>query len=130
MSELLLKCGHTANAIETLPDGTQKPSCVICLCNEPADDVPGLEGRKARCAFCGKEVDSSYKLAFFEYGGDVTSVSDQIFVATRSKLLPFIWKEKDKVKKQKMHEVLLRINQKIKESATRDSYYCGCRGWD
>ena len=59
----LMKCGHTANA-ET-SDG--KPCCVICACFELAEKQPSLQGRKAKCSYCGKIVDSNYNLPFFEY---------------------------------------------------------------
>lgn len=65
MEKLLMKCGHTANA-ET---STGQPCCIICGCTEIMPK-PDLTGRKARCSFCGKEVDSNYNLPFFEYRKD------------------------------------------------------------
>jgi hypothetical protein len=64
--EVLMKCGHTAQGIERL---TQKPICIICMCNQPAEQKPDLTGRKARCICykCKSEVDSSFQLPFFEY---------------------------------------------------------------
>lgn len=65
MEKVLMKCGHTANA-ETY-DG--RPYCIICGCEEIMPK-PDLTKRKARCSFCGKEVDSDYNLPFFEYRKD------------------------------------------------------------
>ena len=67
MYKPLMKCGHTANA-ET---STGEPCCAICAgFTEDAYIVvprPSLEGRKAKCSFCGNIVDSDYNLPFFEY---------------------------------------------------------------
>ena len=88
MARLLMKCGHVANAT----DANGNPCCAICAgidnrAFEIAREVKGtdgLEGRKAKCPYCGKTVDSKWELPFFEYCPDVD----------------------------------------------RDSYYCGCWGWD
>lgn len=69
---LLMKCGHTANAINS---GSRKPCCAICIGIDPGAEVvaeiqPTLEGRVARCAFCGLEAKSGLTLAFFEYHPD------------------------------------------------------------
>lgn len=61
--KVLMKCGHTANG--TTMDG--KPYCVICNCKEVREDKPSLEGRKAKCGWCERMVDSNYNLPFFEY---------------------------------------------------------------
>lgn len=63
MKKFIMKCGHIANA-ET-PDG--KPACAICGCFDIADEQPILRNRKARCSYCGKEVDSNFNLPFFEF---------------------------------------------------------------
>jgi hypothetical protein len=105
MSDALMKCGHSAQGI----NGTGKPVCLICMCEEIAESKPDLTGRKARCSYFGKEVyncethypkmlttdsrgkkhcgslvDSSYSLPFFEY----------------------------------------------KPNSKEDSFYCGCMSWD
>ena len=76
MSDVLMKCGHTAQAV----DGGGNPVCVFCMCEEVAEEKPDLTGRKARCSYFGKtfrrggrmvtchgEADSKYTLPFFEY---------------------------------------------------------------
>lgn len=62
MEKVMMACGHTANG--TLANG--EPCCAICSCTEVVKK-PLLEGRKARCSYCGKETDSNYGLAFFEF---------------------------------------------------------------
>ena len=71
----LMACGHVAQAV----DGkTGKPGCVFCFPDPKSTIVKrtienmtdGLEGRKARCAWCNKKVDSRWDLAFFEYKPD------------------------------------------------------------
>ena len=64
----LMKCGHTAMAIN---GKTNKPCCVICHGDprsEITDDLPDLTGRLAKCG-CGNTRESSIKLPFFEYKG-------------------------------------------------------------
>lgn len=63
----LMKCGHAAQ-------GTDKggnPVCVICIGLDDGAKVvaeePNLEGRKASCPYCHKQVDSSTNLPFFEH---------------------------------------------------------------
>jgi len=71
MSDVLMKCGHTANAHKILDDGTSIPSCVICNCDEIQEERPSLEGRYAVCSGCKKTpantTKSRYDLPFFEY---------------------------------------------------------------
>lgn len=71
----LMACGHVAQAV----DGkTGKPGCIFCFPNPKSTIVKrtienmtdGLEGRKARCAWCNKKTDSRWDLAFFEYKPD------------------------------------------------------------
>lgn len=68
-SSVLMRCGHAANAVD---HATGKPVCAICIGLTPdaeivAEKQPDLKGRKARCVYCKREVDSSTSLAFFEY---------------------------------------------------------------
>lgn len=62
----LMKCGHVANSVTA--DG--KPFCVICGCENVAIKTYELEGRKARCSYCGKTVESNLNLPFFEFRPD------------------------------------------------------------
>jgi hypothetical protein len=60
-------------------DSNNKPCCVICAgitknafiikkeIDENKNPTAGLEGRKAKCVYCGSIVDSSWNLPFFEY---------------------------------------------------------------
>ena len=81
MSDILMKCGHTANA--TQPDG--QPSCAICAGIHPdayvIEDRPvELRGRRSRCTYyhnvgrkgkkCKDECDSSLALPFFTHQPD------------------------------------------------------------
>lgn len=65
----LMKCGHTANGTLNTKDG-EKPYCVICDCQELAEEKPTLTGRKAACWCCGKIKDSDYGLPFFKHNPD------------------------------------------------------------
>jgi len=71
---ILLKCGCVASALRTATGGKKHdppiPCCSVHDCIEPAEKMPDLTGRKARCAYGGSEVDSNYNLAFFEYRPD------------------------------------------------------------
>ena len=71
MNTPMMKCGHAANAMVKTHDG-EKPCCAICTGPEAfiVDDAPpSLDGRKSKCAQCGKIVDSRTDLPFFEYRG-------------------------------------------------------------
>ena len=67
MGEVMMKCGHAANATHN-----GKPVCAIYFGLTPdaeivAGTAPDLTGRKARCNYCGEIVDSKASLPFFEY---------------------------------------------------------------
>ena len=52
MSDTLMACGHTAQAV----DGTGAPVCAICLTVTPdarvvVEDKPDLTGRMSRCSY-------------------------------------------------------------------------------
>lgn len=70
MNNVLMKCGHTANA--EYEDG--KPCCLICAPKTEAFEIveekPNLKGRKAKCTDCGKITDSRWDLPFFAYRPD------------------------------------------------------------
>jgi len=79
MSNPLMKCGHTANAVRT---NTNEPVCVICIgivpgADEVAESLPDLSNRKARCVYGDREVDSSFELAFFEHRPD--AIADEYY---------------------------------------------------
>lgn len=101
----LMKCGHTAQAFQKMPDGSERPACAICVGIDPGSTVvdeaaPSLEGRRARCSYnhdgrgcpttrhgggcCTSDRASDYGLAFFE----------------------------------------LQLDEEF------DRFYCGCWGWD
>lgn len=65
MGQVLMQCGHSANAEH---DG--KPACAICIGiiagATVEDETPNLEGRLSRCG-CGHTEPSSLNLPFFEY---------------------------------------------------------------
>ena len=71
---VMMKCGHASNSKKILDDGTKVNSCIICRCTEEAESLPSLEGRVAVCGQHKggnpKEVESSWKLPFFEYRPD------------------------------------------------------------
>ena len=106
MSDILMKCGHTANAVNS---DTKKPACVICMCEEPAETKPDLTGRKARCAYYGREVDhceTHYpNMLTTDYRGKKHCGS---FVDSKYSL-PFF---------------------EHKPNGKEDSFYCGCMSWD
>jgi hypothetical protein len=57
----IMRCGHSANAIDRK---TGKDCCVICIgivagADEPMQNQPVLEGRKAQCAMCANIKDSN-----------------------------------------------------------------------
>lgn len=59
-SKTMMKCGHAANSMGSPAGSTEKmPACVICSCFEQAES-PNLTGRKARCAYYGTPVKSSW----------------------------------------------------------------------
>jgi len=60
----LMKCGHSAQGtIER--DGQRIPACIICAgsgrfgWDEPADELPNLRGRMARCEHYGQKSEGS-----------------------------------------------------------------------
>lgn len=68
----LMKCGHSANGYDAK---TGNPVCIICSMITPDAEIvveerPSLEGRKAKCGYGDKIVDSDYNLPFFEYRPD------------------------------------------------------------
>lgn len=63
----MMKCGHAANAT----DEQGNPICLICYGWKPGaaevdENPPSLEGREAKCVYCGRVVTSSENLPFFK----------------------------------------------------------------
>jgi len=86
MSNVLMKCGHSANGYKQTESGPV-PVCVICAgitkdAEIVEDNVPDLTGRKARCNHFGQEArhgktctgeaNSKIDLVFFEHKPDRT----------------------------------------------------------
>jgi len=65
----LMKCGHVAQGT-AIVGGEHIPVCVICDCIDVAEYTPDLEGRKAKCHYCGAVVESNLQLPFFGYCPD------------------------------------------------------------
>ena len=113
----LMKCGHAANGLHVLPDGTKEPSCVICAGIPSVGDgyktvdesPPSLEGRMSRCSYykpgfkcaCGK--DHCPPNHNEQHGGNYPAV------APSSTSLPFFSHRPDN---------------------EFDQHFCGCWGWD
>lgn len=66
MNNPMMKCGHTANAV----DQHGNPVCIICMCTEIQEEKPSLEGRMAKCSDCGNITTSDWNLPFFKYCPD------------------------------------------------------------
>lgn len=74
MDKFLMACGHVSNANESV---THRPVCVICVGTDKdlqartivrkCSGNDGLEGRKAKCCYGDKVVNSNWNLPFFEY---------------------------------------------------------------
>lgn len=137
-NHVMMKCGHAANATHN-----GKPSCVICAGIHPGAEVvddspPSLEGRTARCS-CGKERPSDQALPFFERGGvRVSSPLFHIEKEAREKVIAYRKGRKepyDVLAKTEpaFVELVAALKQAMDETqrtATVDTYYCGCMGWD
>jgi hypothetical protein len=129
MERILLKCGCVANATKTMPDGTQKPSCFVHLCDEPIENID-LTGRIAKCASCGKIVESSYNLAFFQLNGDETSAPKNLLNIRNATLRSYHKMKNDHPDKTQTRNMIQYLNNQIRALSTRDLFYCGCNGWD
>ena len=67
---VLMKCGHTSNALKIGAGGEKIPCCVICGCTEISDKQVDLVGRQAKCAECGSVTKSNLSLSFFKYNSN------------------------------------------------------------
>jgi hypothetical protein len=58
LNQTVMACGHVANAVETLADGSRRAVCVICVglgrgAETPMDPQP-KPPKGYRCASCGR----------------------------------------------------------------------------
>jgi hypothetical protein len=134
-------------------DANGEPACVICV-GLPGYQIKTIDfdftGRKAYC-HCGKEVDSSPNLAFFEIGGCIKRAPEELLKIKRD-----AWDIQDKILRTKLTlevadvihgrlalasslPILRQGKAAIKEhdkamaackNNAPDSFYCGCDGWD
>lgn len=134
--KVLLKCGHVANAV----DEAENPVCAICfgICEGSTtidENPPSLKNRKARCAYCDLEKESSLTLPFFEYRGPGSKYETQCkncgFFAN---IHPSQGGTGCYLNSSKKIETLCENNGKVFNPRIggyeHDSFYCGCRGWD
>ncbi len=107
----MMKCGHTANCEKVESDGTRKPYCFFCDCDEVMTTKPDLTGRKAKCSYYGKTVYERNNETYYPelmtknaYGKDCCgSIVDSSYG------LPFFHHKPD---------------------SEYDEFYCGCQSWD
>lgn len=74
MPDILMQCGHRANAVNE----KKEPCCAICIGMDPKAELVALEevaldGRKAVCSYCSREESSSLSLPFFAYQPQVAN---------------------------------------------------------
>lgn len=117
----VMTCGHTANAVHKIKGGGEEPACVICCCCEVDESPPDLTGRVAVCPDCRTERPSDYGLPFFQYRGP--GAMDH-----KCRNCGFY---------DVAHQGGRRHNGRVcddfdplTEGMAKDSFYCGCRGWD
>ena len=133
---VMMKCGCASHAMRHQKDGSKIPCCTIHDCIEVADAAPSLEGRKARCAYCGQrprksecdqckdggmcscERPSSTDLAFFSFQGEGSREATEICKAC------------------KMHKAAHVPGSRACRNFVPqgplefDKFYCGCAGRD
>lgn len=137
---IMMACGHAANAHTKDAEGKDIPCCVICAPTPESMTIigpPNLEGRVAKCGYStpgrywygtpedhAKGVPSRIDLAFFEYRGEGSNWATQkchcgkFEVAHRGPQMG-AW-----VRNPPDHDFEPRGADEF------DSYYCGCFGWD
>lgn len=100
MNRPMLRCGHSANAV----DEKGNPSCAICCTKEIDKNPPDLSARKARCTYFG----SVPKGRNHESNYDCKRGQACLCERPSDTNLPFFhYTSKD-----------------------FDEFYCGCWGWD
>lgn len=99
--KIMMACGHAANSVHHLDDGTVEPACFICSCFTLGFE-PDLTDRVARCGYYGRNTHKN-ECPICTYGGicrcERPSSTD----------LAFFGYHPDK---------------------PYDEFYCGCWGWD
>ncbi len=129
----MMACGHAANADADRVAGVDYdppiPCCVICSCYEQVTG-PDLTGRVAVCPYCRTERPSSPDLAFFEYRGEGTGAAAKCAECGYSPVAHD--PETPHMKEQGGSVVDLGKcpGYRPRGDVGRDSFYCGCRGWD
>lgn len=138
---IMMACGHAANAHTKNEDGEDIPSCVICAPSIESRTIigpPNLEGRIAKCAYSSpgrywygnpedhaKGVPSRIDLAFFEYKGPGSKAAMEHCGECGYYLVAHSGPQMGKwVKNPKDHEFVPHGPYEF------DTYYCGCFGWD
>lgn len=125
MNKPMMRCGHVANATSN-----GKPVCVICYgiaagADEVAEQQLNLEGRKAKCS-CGRTVDSSTSLPFFEFKGEGSRFATGICKCGYHECAHHY--SESRVCKDPVE--CPHGGFTPRGPAEFDSFYCGCRGWD
>lgn len=122
MAQVMMACGHSANAVNMK---TGEPSCAYCVGLTPNAEIraetPNLEGRMARCG-CGRTVPSSLDLPFFEWRGDGS------YEATHSCKHCGYFESAHKTGKP--HLKHCEHDFEPRGDFGLDAYYCGHAGWD
>ena len=109
----MMQCGHAANSVQHMNDGTDRPACVICAGTHPGsyvidESAPSLEGR---IAYCGYKMSPCNTHRYGNGPKPDYGTYDQTgrAFAPSSPKLPFF---------------------EHKPTEQYDSYFCGCMGWD
>ncbi len=64
---IAMKCGCAAAGTLKRPGQPALVGCGLHDCTDVVDTRPSLEGRTAKCSYGGKEIASSWSLAFFQH---------------------------------------------------------------
>ena len=67
--KVMMRCGHSANAMKQVTADDEIPCCSICNCDEIDENKPDLTNRKAKCSYgCESSItNSDFRLPFFKY---------------------------------------------------------------
>lgn len=125
MTTVMMKCGHSANAVMG-----DKPVCAICAMTHTGwdivdDDPPDLAGRKARC-HCGREEPSHpERLAFFEFCGPGSD-----HAVTTCGTCHYALVAHGEVNRETGRPGITDHEFVPAGDLGHDRFYCGCDGWD